>query len=69
MQSIFDLIKQETYSKYDLRDIVAFCRIEGTIQPLCAVAYIASDHNATQEDIIIMSNLLEKYPDWAVKFS
>lgn len=68
MKDIFELIEQTQFSKSDLSDIIGFCRIEGNIAPLCAVAYISSDQKITKEDTLAFARLLGKYPELAIRF-
>ena len=68
MKSIFDLIKQDDFTRTDLKDIITFWRIEGDISPLCAIAFISGDQKVTNEDISTFCKLLAKYPKIAAKF-
>ena len=65
--SILELIKQETFSRSDLWAIAAFCRVEGNISPLLAVACISAKQEMEPSDVLTFARLLEKYPELASK--
>jgi hypothetical protein len=68
MQSISDLIQQDSFSRKDLKDIIIFCRVENDLSPLCAVAYITKEFNLSEDEILSLSKLLAKNKELAYKF-
>lgn len=63
MKSVFELIKQEEFTKKDLDDIASLCKSENSLAPLYAVIHISSEQEIHESDKESLIKLIRKYPD------